>query len=352
MKLCLHFLLILSFCLSAAYCHDSFEAAQPRTLKEKFAAAEAGSYIVTQQNKTYTLLHLHSLNGNELLLEEISIPAHLVSSPAHDWKNWIEKGAEGHTSWILYAIDLEISRVTECYSFSREVHLSTESMNAFFITLIQLDLAYLPEAERLKTGPSAKAGNARRSKPWGPSMLREGRKIEAPLYDVYTSTWPHDQTELSGKRLILYFDKNSPGFPFPYWVQAREGAFHFKVQAVDSGKGLRSPKTGLPRRPPVFVNIFWKESGKAAIILTAPSYYRDFKLYAVDITANPRTTHAVQAQISRKNEQVFLEAEGLDDLLIPGHQYIWIAFSEEFDLYAESEHPLLWTKSPKGTSGH
>ena len=186
------------------------------SLKEKFTQSQEGTYVVTEQNKTYTLLHVHTLSSDELILEEVSIPSHLVTSK--NWKTWLESGAEGHTSWIMYAVDLSNNQVTECYSFTREAHLPTESMDAFLTTLLSLNLTSLPEDERLQTGPTARPGEVGSSKPWGPPMMREGKKVKQAAYDVYTTSWPQDQSELSGKKIVLYFDKNHLEFPFPYWI--------------------------------------------------------------------------------------------------------------------------------------
>lgn len=314
-------------------------------LKEKFAQAETGSFIVTEQNKTYTLLHIHSLDPEELLLEEISIPSHLVTSS--DWKQWVETGAEGHTSWILYAVDLSENRVTECYSFTRAAHLPTKSLDAFLTTLLHLDLTFLPDAERLQTGPTARPGQVGSSKPWGPPMFREGKKVHAPSYKVYTATWPQDQSELSGKKVVLYFDQEHENFPFPYWMQAREGGLKFKMRATESGKGLKSPKKSLPRRAPSFIGSPEKKPGKTIFTLHAPAYYHQLKLYAVDLSTNPRLTLSLPATLKRDGETAYLEVdqEKMEETLIHGHQYVWIAASEEFDLYAEMEHPLTFKRA-------
>ena len=81
------------------------------SLKEKFQKANAGTYVVTEQNEITSLLHLHTNNKKTLLFEEISIPSHLARHI--DWKEWAENGAHGHTAWILYEIDLTKNRITE-----------------------------------------------------------------------------------------------------------------------------------------------------------------------------------------------------------------------------------------------
>lgn len=311
-------------------------------LKEKFIQAEIGSFIVTEQNKTYTLLHVHSLTPDELLLEEISIPSHLVTF--RDWKKWVESDAPGHTSWILYSIDLSENQVTECYSFTHQSHLPTETMDAFLTTLLYLELTKIPESKRLQTGPTPRPGEVGSTKPWGPPMVRENEKVPSPTYHAYETSWPHDQSELSEKKIVLYFDKEHEEFPFPYWIQTREGGLKFKVRATDSGKNLISPKKSLPRRAPTFIGGMIKENGKTFFRLSAPLYYNHFKLYAIDISVNPRLTHSIPIQMKREKQLVILhvDQQKLKELLDHEHQYIWIASSEEYDFYAEIEHPILF----------
>lgn len=215
----------------------------PFTLQEKFEQGEPGSYFVTEQNKLVSLLHLHSKKEGRLLFEEISIPLH--RSKTIDWAAWIAKGAPGHTSWILYEIDTRKRCVTACYSLTRKAWMTTDELDAFLIPLLSLELLFLPESARLQKGATERAGNIS-SRPWGPPQVKQGKKVNHPEYDVYTAQWPRDSSDLSEKQMILYFDKNDQDFPFPYWIQTHEGMFKFKVRAIDSGKGLRSPFSELP----------------------------------------------------------------------------------------------------------
>ena len=46
----------------------------PIQLRERFQEADPGDYVVTSQNKIYTLFHIHSKNDSVITLEEVSIP--------------------------------------------------------------------------------------------------------------------------------------------------------------------------------------------------------------------------------------------------------------------------------------
>ncbi|MCB1110785.1 MAG: hypothetical protein KDK64_07355 [Chlamydiia bacterium] len=307
------------------------------SLKEKFEEAEAGTYIVTEQNELVSLLHLHTKGENRLIFEEISIPLHAAKKIK--WSTWAAEGAPGHTSWILYEVDLIQERVTECYSHTRKAWIPTEEMEAFLVPLISLKLHFLSEEERMQKGPTPQPGSIA-SRPWGPPQVVEGKKIKDPDYDVYTAKWPVDHSDLSGKSIVLYFDKERKTFPFPYWLQVREGALKFKIRALDSGKGFTSPCTTIPRRFPTFTSGVHQEKESLQFSLNCPTYYDALKLYAVDLSQTPRLTHVLPFQETRKRESLTLsiDKKKVDALLTPGHEYLWILSSESPEMAIESPY--------------
>lgn len=310
------------------------------TLQEKFEQGDVGSYIVTEQNELATLLHLHTKKEGRFLFEEVSIPTHLAKKI--EWKTWLQKGAPGATSWILYEVDAEKKCVTECYSLTRKAWVPTEEMNAFLIPLLSLHLEFLSEEERLQKGATARPG-AIQSRPWGPPQVKEGKKIKDAEYDVYTAKWPHDSTDLAGKQIVLYFDKEETTFPFPFWLQARDGAVKFKIRALDSGHGMISPTTDIPRRSLSFSSALHRENGKLYLTLDAPPYYDTFSLYAVDLSTTPKTTHSLAFETKRKQERLTLliDEEKLSHLFTKGHDYLWIVSSEKGE--ATIEAPFIYT---------
>lgn len=305
------------------------------TLQDKFEEGDEGSYIVIEQNELVTLLHLHTKKEGRFLFEEVSIPTHL--SKNIEWKTWLLEGALGATSWILYEVDPKKECVTECYSLTRGAWISTDEMNAFLIPLMSLNLDFLSEDKRLQKGPTPRPGNVE-AHPWAPPQVKEGKKIKSPEYDVYTAKWPHDSTNLSGKQIVLYFDKAETTFPFPYWLQARDGAVKFKMRALDSGHGMSSPTTDIPRRSLSFSTALHKENGKLYLTLDAPPYYDSLFVYAVDLTTSPKVTHSLSFETKRKKEQLTLliDEEKLNHLFTSGHEYLWIVSSESHDMSVEA----------------
>lgn len=307
------------------------------SLKDRFLEAEEGTYIVTEQNQLVSLLHLHTKGEKCLLFEEISIPQHQVKKMK--WDEWVNRGAPGHTSWILYEIDLEKESVTECYSRTRKAWIPTDEMAAFLIPLISLNLNYLSEEERMQTGPTPKPGVIQ-NRPWGPPQVIEGKKIKEAEYDVYTAKWPIDRTDLSGKPIVLYFDKERKNFPFPYWLQVRDGVVKFKIRALDSGRGMVSPACDIPRRRPTFTSGIHKEGGILQLSLNCPIYFDSLKLYAIDMTENPRLTHVIPCDEKRNGESLILSINQnkIDALFTSGHEYLWIVSSEMPEMAIESPY--------------
>ncbi len=313
------------------------------TLKEKLLKAKPGTYVVTKQNKIYTLITIQSIDSNELILEEISIPSHLVFFD--DWKKWVETGAKNCSSWILYMFDLKENTISECYSLSRKTHLSTDQINAFFTPLISLELEELSKEKRLKTAPTQRPGEVHCNALWGPPMIWEGKKVKNPLYQVFTGKWPQGQGNLGGKKVILYFDRVKKDFPFPYWIQAKEKSIKFKIHAIDAGKNLFSKEKNIPRRPPQFIGSIEKKAKTFQFRLKAPLYCRQLKLYAMDVTQKGNyQTHFIPTQMHRAHENIILEADQktLEEILNHGHHYLWFVSDEIFGLNCQMEHPFIF----------
>ena len=144
-------------------------------------------------------------------------------------------------------------------------------------------------------------------------------------------------------KIVLYFDKNESTFPFPYWLQARNGALKFKIRALDSGHGISSPTTDIPRRSLAFSTAIHRENGKLYLTLDAPPYYDSFSVYAVDLTASPKITHSLFFETKRNKERLTLliDEQKLNNLFTKGHEYLWIVSSESYDISVEA--PFTYT---------
>lgn len=319
----------------------------PVTVKSKLLKAQPGDYIITEQSKNYSILSIRSLSNSTMVLEEISIPSAQGSALKNSWKNWVASNAPGHTSWILYEIDLENDQLIECFSISKQGWLFFNESEHFFTKLITLPLSKTPEGQKRRIGPPPAPGEMDHRHIWYPAMIFEGKKVDKPSYEVWHGIWPNDDTLLSGCKIELYFGQGKQSFPFPYWIDISNANYTYKIRVVDSGRGLLSPFSGsIPHRPPEFIGKIQNLGETFRLTLKAPVYYKKFALFAIDLTVNgPPLPVPYEKKPGPQQDQVFLEVtrEDLKSILKSDHKYRWVAIGEgASDAYAETEEPFLW----------
>lgn len=207
-----------------------------QTLKERFYKARPGDYVVTLQAKNYSLLRVHGLKGACLTLEEITIPEEDSKQRSWNWKEWADKGAPGHTAWVLYEIDLEKDKLLKCYSKVKMASLYPEEADYLFLKFLSLPLHRLNESERKKVGPPPQDGEADRRKLWNPTLTVDGKMILKPTFEVLQAKWPNDDSPLDSCFVEFYIDQSRP-FPFPYLIEIKSSHYAFKILMVDSGNG-------------------------------------------------------------------------------------------------------------------
>lgn len=207
------------------------------SLKERFYKAAPGDYIVTLQSKNYSVLIIRSVNESQLVLEEITIPEEeSAKKGALSWKEWVKKGADGHTSWILYEMDLLSNKLKKCYSKKKMALIYPEESDYLFAKFLSLQVRRVRDEERKKIGPPP-LGDDDHRRLWNPPLIIEGKTVAKPEFEVMQAKWPSDGTQLSNCTLDFYLDRNRP-FPFPYWIEIESSHYTLKVRIVDSGSGM------------------------------------------------------------------------------------------------------------------
>lgn len=216
-------------------------------LRDNLAKASPGDFIVTAQNKTYTVLLIQGREGNNLRLEEITVPITRMNLKGFSWRDWIAKGAPGNTAWVRYTIDLNDASMQEFYSFTRKGYFKIDEANNFLSKLLNLQLQEIPHSQRKKIGtrPPIGADNRRL---WQPQMVIDGNYVSGVRFAAYRTQWPKDGTELSGKSIEVYVPEENSKYPsyFPYWLQVYGAVGKAKIRIVDSGINLRSPQPEKP----------------------------------------------------------------------------------------------------------
>ncbi|MCX6987293.1 MAG: hypothetical protein NT065_03960 [Chlamydiae bacterium] len=322
-------------------CHPCFSL----TLADKLQKSEPGDFIVTEQNKTYSLLCTVSVKDHRLILEEIAIPVSLLPSTA-SWKTWIADGAPGHTSWVMYEIDLQTYSLIQAYSFTRKAFIFLDESEHFLSRLIGLQLQKVSDIERKKIGPAPQSDEIDRRKIWHPTVKVNGKKTKVEC-DAWKTVWPKDDTLLSRCDVRLYFEKGAASIELPLWIEASNGHYTHAIKTLDSGKGLRlGGNREIPKRAPR-LTLIDKMNNSIRFTIRSPSYYTQFQLYAFDIIKPYEKigpfTH-LQTYANEK-ETLFLDVanDKLSTHLKPGHRYKWIIIpigSEMFTI--ESEDFFQW----------
>ena len=294
-----------------------------------------------------TLLSVQSQTPQSLILEEISIPSQKAKPLPASWLDWVKTRAPGHTSWSMVEIDRSTGEILECYSFSRASWVQVSPQESLIATLFNIPLHLVPEAERRRIGPPPLAGEPDNRKIWSPPGTFEGKK-EPLHFDVYQTSWPKDGTDLAGHNVSLYFDREFRS-PFPFWMQIETTHANVSLRAIDSGRNLSSPHKSFPRRIPQFIGQPKKVQNGLRLSLKSPKYYRNFELFAVDITTNEKEICPVAYSLLKGENELFtieIPEETLNQVLQPDHRYTWLLVpTGHTESYTELLKPFLWTQN-------
>lgn len=223
----------------------------PLYLKNRFAKAQEGDYLVAYISKSYTLLHIHTNNSKELIIEEITVPKHCIekmNNGIFNWKEWVQKGAPGSSGWVMYSLNPQTGAMLNFYNFTHRAWTKGEEASCFISQLLSLQFIPTRAEDRKKVGPAPLAGNLDRRPFWSPPARFEGIPITDTTFSAWHATWPQDGSEMAGKTIEAYLPDSGP-YPnyFPYWIEIRGQIARVSVRVKDTGSGLRSPKPRFPK---------------------------------------------------------------------------------------------------------
>lgn len=320
------------------------------SLRERIKTAKPGDYIVTEANKMITVLTIRSINSNIMVLEEISAPVQNLKKRPKSWTQWVKDRAPGHTSWSMVEIDLGTSQLIECYSFSRSAWMHLSQKESLFATLLDLPMEPVDQDRRRKIGPPPMDGEPDFRKVWNPPLVYQGKKIQGAAFDVYETTWPEDETELSGEDVCLYFDK-AKHFPLPFWIQVDTTHATAAMRTIDSGKNMPVVYRTIPRRIPEFVGLPMKTESGLKLNLKSPKYYKEFELFAIDVTTQKKQIFPITHSLVDGEDEwktVEIDFEELGATLEPEHSYTWLIVPVgHSESYTETQKPFVWSPEKK-----
>lgn len=315
-------------------------------MADRLLEAQKGDYIVTAQDKNYSLLLLREKNTHSVVFEEVSVPCSAIYLPGMDWADWIALGAPGHSSWIQYELDLHTLELIECYSCSKKGWLYLEESEHFFSKLLSLDLNQVPQEERKKIGHPPKQGEPDHRPFWMPTLNSSSKKIKIPC-ETWKTSWPKDDTLLSSCRITLYFPPKEKSF-FPLWIEANNGHFNYSIRAIHLGKNLTSPILhSVPKRTPYILKSSDKTESQRILTIKTPKYYQTFNLFVFDITHPTKRIGPIPFTLesgkAKETYDLVISFKDLHPLLSKNHRYKWILYTENLAKSpAESEDFFLW----------
>lgn len=334
---------------------NSYLFAVELRLKDKLAEAEPGSYIVTEQNKNFTLFHVHDRNNRYLIIEEVTIPASRFARNPMPWRIWFENGAPGHTSWIMSQVNVQTGRFEETFSFTHKGWVDLSDSNPFLTTLLNLRFQFIPENNRKRIGSSPGHNKPDYRPLWTPLLIVEGKRVPHIPFTAWRARWPSDGSELARKHIEIYIpydvnDASIPAYPtyFPYWIEVDGKIGSAKMRIIDSGTGLHSPKQSLPLRRPELIGEGKIQNNGLAFYLKSPSYYQEFFLIAQessdessDFFAKPLPLPCETIHLDKDLVCLFVSYDVLNASLTSNENYIFsISPKENPGLFLEYRNPI------------
>lgn len=234
---------LLIFCFIAILSYA--ESAEELLLKSNLSKAKDGDYLVTVQNKNYTLLVIHRKDENSLSINEITIPTSKIpSSNNFSWRAWAESGAPQNTCWVVYTIHLPTGRMEHIFSYTRNEWVSIPQSQNFLTTLLNLQLHKISDKDRKRIGPPPATCHVDKRPVWQPKLTVEGNWLQGIAFEGYKARWPKDGSDLSEKEIEMYLPQDSDKYPsyFPYWLQVSGLVGKARVRIVDSGTQMMLKK--------------------------------------------------------------------------------------------------------------
>ncbi len=330
---------------------SSFAFCAEISLKDKLAEAEPGSYLVTEQSKTYTFLHVYEKRGNSIVLEEVVIPAARFQRQL-SWREWFERGAPGHTAWTLTQINLQSGTLEEVYSFPHQGWVDTSQADHFMTTLLNLHFKEVPDSQRRRIGLPPGYNKPDHRPIWSPRLVVEGTALQSIPFTAWKARWPSDGSELARKTIEVYLPEvvHSPATPhypvyFPFWLEVEGKIGSAKIRVIDSGMSAHSPKPHLPRRAPQLIGNGSLIDKGLTLQLKSPSYFQEFVLIAEEESACFSKTFVLPCQASQQDDLVtlFVPKEELDKFLTPGEHYRFsISPKDDLTLCVETPHAMTY----------
>jgi len=319
---------------------------QTMMLREGLREAQEGDYIVTAQERNYTVLLVTRKGEQSLIIEEISVPEARFPRGTPSWRQWVQQGAHGHTAWVAYEIDPNTGRMLQQYSFTKNGWCDVNQAENFLSTLLSLRLHPVEDRHRKRVGPLP-AQSHRDNRPfWSPRMVVEGQVHRGVPMRPWKTRWPNDGSELAGKIIEVYLPERDGPYPryFPYWLQVSGVVGKANMRIVDAGQNLQSPKAPIPTRPLSFINNGELQDGALYLWVVAGAHQESLDLRAVQVS-NQAEGIPLRYSLQRGDQPhtllIRVPADELQAKLKSGERYVFVVHSRNNPAdAAQTAHPI------------
>ncbi len=281
------------------------------SLKNYFERGLPGDFVIISQNQMYSALIIQDISEEQLVLQEINI-AQNQTKENMDWTHWLNNKAPGHSSWTLYEIDLKNDQLVECFSLKKKAWINFQDSDLILVKFLSL-------------------------------LMHENKNLWKPFQelDTYQINWPKDDTVFSKKTLNIFMSDKSV---FPYWIQIdQDKSLLFRAAAF--GHLHRLQKYLIPRRPLQFDLPMLLAKDGLRIKVKAPRYYKDFSLYALDVSEQQELISFSYHIVQRDEHTLIIDIpySQLNQQLQKQHKYLWIMTPIGYkDQAAEMQSPFMW----------
>lgn len=302
-------------------------------LKQALSTAKSGDFVVLKHSKTLSLFHIFQVDDTTLTLEEISAPDKLLKIYKGKWQSWLDQGAPGHLSWIMYQLDLTKREIQDVYSCSEKSWKKVFPNEQILPSLMELSFRPIAKERRKRVGPPLPSEMIDDRPLWQPPVFFSGQKVPDSMASPYIGKWPKDGTYLSGKKVEIFLADEPDFVPkyFPIWIQVLDKGVSVKIRVVDSGTQLQSPYTHFPLPPIELKAHQFTLSGDLVFSIHAHRSLKELKVYASGSNSpyNIELPFEFELPCDSTEKNILIKKEALQEHLKPQESYTFIFEPQE-----------------------
>lgn len=204
-------------------------ALHSETMLKRVGSLKQGDVVVYDFHNSISVIQVLTIEEPKVQFRLVTATKDVLSREnIPSWTLWLQKGVPGASTDEILSIDPIKKTVHEKGETRREEWLAT---------LLSRELTPVPDSARRRAGPLPMSGEIDLRPLFSPKIIVHGMKVESGV-TVFSTRWPDDGSDLSGRVLILYFPTSPQAVQaFPYWIESPSSSYH--VSVIDSTHHLQ-----------------------------------------------------------------------------------------------------------------